>query len=87
MEESKIVLLVQKGFKILSYVSLGFGVVFFFVILAVGGTPETPRVLSIVALIIGVVYFMLFILISEVLKLLIQIEKNTRKSSGDTLLS
>ena len=81
MEDNKTIVLIQKGFKGLSYLSLVLGVVFFIVLLVMGGAPESPRILSVVSLILGAVYFMFFLLISEVLGLLVKIEKNTRKDS------
>lgn len=66
-------------FQIFAWLSGGLGIVFFLIILIGGGTPEAPRVTSLLALALGFFYFVFFYLISEVLRLLMQIEVNTRK--------
>ncbi|OGS00891.1 MAG: hypothetical protein A3G85_00210 [Elusimicrobia bacterium RIFCSPLOWO2_12_FULL_39_28] len=58
------------------------GLVFFVIILIGGGTPEAPRATSILALVLGFFYLVFFFLVSEVLRLLIAIESNTRKKVG-----
>jgi len=69
---------------ILSGLSLVFGVVFTLIILIAGGGPETPKSTAILALLLGVFYCVFFLLVSEVLRLLIRVEENTRiKDSGD----
>jgi len=55
------------------------GVIFFFIILIGGGTPEAPRITSVLALALGFFYFVFFMFISEILRLLMSIESNTRK--------
>lgn len=79
-EKYKALGLLRKTFKILAFVAGGLGVLFFIIILAAGGTPETPRVTSLLALALGVIYFISFYTISEVLLLFSDIEENTRKT-------
>jgi hypothetical protein len=66
-------------FKIFSWIAAALGVVFFFIILIGGGTPEAPRATSILALVLGFFYFIFFYTVAEVLRLLSDIETNTRK--------
>lgn len=66
-------------FQIFAWISVVLGLVFFFIILIGGGTPEAPRATSLLALALGFFYFVFFYLIAEVLKLLMQIEINTRR--------
>lgn len=66
-------------FKVFAWIAAALGVVFFFIILIGGGTPEAPRATSILALVLGFFYFVFFYTISEVLGLLMRIEQNTRK--------
>ncbi len=68
-------------FQIFAWVSAVLGLVFFLIILIGGGTPEAPRATSILALVLGFFYLVFFYLVSEVLRLLIAIETNTRKKS------
>ena len=66
-------------FQIFAYIAAVLGLVFFFIILIGGGTPEAPRVTSVLALVLGFFYFIFFYFISEILRLLVQIETNTRR--------
>ena len=66
-------------FQIFAWISAALGLVFFFIILIGGGTPEAPRVTSLLALALGFFYFVFFYFISEILRLLMAIESNTRK--------
>ncbi|OGR83631.1 MAG: hypothetical protein A2902_03170 [Elusimicrobia bacterium RIFCSPLOWO2_01_FULL_64_13] len=66
-------------FRIFAWISAGFGVVFFFIILIGGGTPEAPRLTSLLALALGLFYFVFFYFIAEILRLLTNIDLNTRK--------
>ncbi len=66
-------------FQIFGWISAALGLVFFFIILIGGGTPEAPRVTSLLALALGFFYFVFFFFISEILRLLINIEVNTRR--------
>ncbi|MBI2119156.1 MAG: hypothetical protein HYT97_05970 [Elusimicrobia bacterium] len=69
-------------FQIFAWISAVLGLVFFVIILIGGGTPEAPRATSILALVLGFFYLVFFFLVSEVLRLLIAIESNTRKKVG-----
>ncbi len=66
-------------FQAFAWLSAALGLIFFFIILIGGGSQEAPRATSILALALGFFYFVFFFLISEVLRLLTQIEMNTRK--------
>jgi hypothetical protein len=66
-------------FKVFGWVAGALGVVFFFVILIGGGTPDAPRATSLLALVLGVFYLVFFYTVSEVVRLLANIEENTRK--------
>ena len=67
------------AFKVFAWIAAALGVVFFFIILIGGGTPEAPRATSVLALVLGFFYFVFFYTIAEVLGLLMRIEQNTRK--------
>ena len=67
--------LVFQGF---AWIAGALGIVFFLIILIGGGSPEAPRATSVLALGLGFFYFVFFFLISEVLRLLMAIEGNTR---------
>ena len=66
-------------FQIFAWIAAVLGLVFFFIILIGGGTPEAPRVTSVLALALGFFYFVFFMFIAEILRLLMNIESNTRK--------
>ena len=68
-------------FQIFAWISAVLGLVFFLIILIGGGTPEAPRATSVLALVLGFFYLVFFYLVSEVLRLMIAIETNTRKKS------
>ena len=68
-------------FQIFAWIAAALGLVFFFIILIGGGTPEAPRVTSLLALALGFFYFVFFYFIAEIIRLLISIEANTRKNS------
>ena len=70
-------------FKIFGFIAAILGVVFFFIILIGGGSPEAPRATSVLALVLGFFYLVFFYLISEVLRILVQIEMNTRKEGSE----
>lgn len=78
-DTNKIASKLKLVFQIFGWISAVLGLVFFFIILIGGGTPEAPRVTSILALALGFFYFVFFFLIAEFLRLLIQIEANTRR--------
>jgi hypothetical protein len=67
------------AFKILAGLSGVLGVVFFLIILIGGGSPQAPRSTSFLALVLGILYGVLLLTISEVLRLLMSIEQNTRR--------
>lgn len=79
MEENKIAKKLRWTFVGFAGLSGLLGVIFFFIILIGGGTPEAPRVTSLLALALGFFYFVFFYFISEILRLLMAIESNTRK--------
>lgn len=79
MDENKIGRWLRLIFKIFAWISAVLGLVFFFIILIGGGTPEAPRVTSVLALALGFFYFVFFFFIAEILRLLMAIEMNTRK--------
>lgn len=66
-------------FQIFAWIAAVLGLVFFFIILIGGGTADAPRITSLLALALGFFYFVFFYLIAEVIRLLVQIETNTRK--------
>ncbi len=68
-------------FQIFAWIAAALGLIFFFIILIGGGTPEAPRVTSLLALALGFFYFVFFYFISEILRLLMSIESNTRRGS------
>lgn len=66
-------------FKVFAWIAAALGVVFFFIILIGGGTPEAPRATSVLALVLGFFYFVFFYTVAEGLGLLMRIEANTRR--------
>ena len=82
MEENKIAGKLKLVFQIFAWISAVLGLVFFFIILIGGGTPEAPRATSVLALALGFFYFVFFYFIAEILRLLTAIEDNTRKRSS-----
>ena len=82
-ESNKIANKLRMVFQIFGWVAALLGVVFFVIILVAGGTTGSPRSTSVLALILGAFYFVFFFLISELLRLLIKIEANTRKEGSE----
>ncbi len=78
-DRNKLALKLRKVLQIFAWIAAVLGVVFFGIILIGGGTPDAPRATSILALVLGLFYFIFFYLVAEVLRLLVQIEVNTRK--------
>ncbi len=81
MDENKVAGKLKLVFQIFAWISAVLGLVFFFIILIGGGTPEAPRATSVLALALGFFYFVFFYFISEILRLLVSIEANTRRGS------
>lgn len=79
MEENKMAKRLKMTFVGFAGISALLGVIFFFIILIGGGTPEAPRATSVLALALGFFYFVFFMFIAEILRLLVSIESNTRK--------
>ena len=79
MDENSIAKKLKMTFMGFAGLSALLGVIFFFIILIGGGTPEAPRITSVLALALGFFYFVFFMFISEILRLLMSIESNTRK--------
>lgn len=79
MDENGIAKKLKMTFMGFAGISALLGVIFFFIILIGGGTPEAPRITSVLALALGFFYFVFFMFISEILRLLMSIESNTRK--------
>lgn len=79
MNENKIANKLKFIFQIFAWIAAVLGLVFFLIILIGGGTPEAPRATSVLALVLGFFYFVFFYLIAEILRLMVQIEYNTRK--------
>lgn len=67
-------------FKVLAWAALVIGVIGTVGVLVTGGTPETPRAMSAVILIVGALYFVIFYTVGEVIKVLLAIEEQTKKS-------
>lgn len=66
-------------FQVFAWLAVVLGIVFCVIILVGGGTPEAPRTTSLLAVGLGAFYFVFFYTVSEVLKLMMAIEQNTRK--------
>lgn len=84
MDENKVAKKITLALKAFGLLAGVLGVVFFFIILVGGGSPEAPRITSVLALVLGAFYLVFFFLISEVLRLLVKIEQNTRKEGSYT---
>ena len=82
MDENKIANKITLALKVFGLLAAVLGVIFFFIIIIGGGSPEAPRITSVLALVLGAFYLVFFFLISEVLRLLIKIEQNTRKEGS-----
>lgn len=81
MDENKIAGKLKLVFQIFAWISAVLGIVFFFIILIGGGSPEAPRATSVLALALGFFYFVFFYFIAEILRILLAIESNTRRNS------
>ena len=81
MDENRIAGKLKLVFQIFAWISAVLGLVFFFIILIGGGTPEAPRATSVLALALGFFYFVFFYFIAEILRLLMAIEANTKSHS------
>lgn len=79
MEQYKILRVVTKIMEIMAWIVGGLGVVSFFIILIGGGQPGSPRTMSLVALLVGTLYFAILYTFSGIVKLLIEIAKNTKR--------
>ncbi len=55
---------VKHIFQFFAWISLLIGVIFTFVILIGGGTPEAPRIMSFVALLLGIFYWSFFYMVA-----------------------
>lgn len=79
MEQYKILRVVTKIMEVMAWIVGGLGVVSFFIILIGGGQPGSPRTMSLVALLVGTLYFAILYTFSGIVKLLIEIAKNTKR--------
>ncbi|HOW27865.1 MAG TPA: hypothetical protein PK876_05130, partial [Elusimicrobiota bacterium] len=59
-EENWVINKVMLIFKLFAWIAAALGVVFFFIILIGGGTPEAPRATSVLALVLGFFYLVFF---------------------------
>lgn len=83
--DNKVSNMLRRVFQAFAWISVALGLVFCVIILVGGGTPEAPRATSVLALALGGFYFVFFFLVSEVVRLLVQIEQNTRGPQTDPL--
>ncbi len=67
-------------FKVLAWAALIFGLVGVVGVLISGGTPETPRAMALQVFLSTGLSFVIFYTVAEVIKLLLTIEEQTRKS-------
>ena len=82
MDENKIAKKLRWTFVGFSGLSGLLGIVFFFIILIGGGSPDAPRATSVLALALGFFYLVFFLFIAEILRILMAIESNTKKKSS-----
>jgi len=82
-ESNKVGNMLRWAFIGLAVLSAILGIIFFLVILIAGGGPEAPRVTSLLAIALGFFYLVFFTTISEVLRLLMKLESNTRKDDSE----
>ncbi len=78
-DKNWVLMKINMVFKAFAWIAAALGVVFFFIILIGGGTAEAPRATSILAIVLGFFYFVFFYTVAEVLRLLMDIEANTRR--------
>ncbi len=69
-------------FKILAGLSIAIGLVGAVGVLINGGTPEVPRGISVAILLQAGILFVIFYAVSEIIKILLVIEENTRKPAS-----
>ena len=80
MDRFKILKIFGFIFKVLAFASVVIGLVAAVGVLVSGGTPEVPRQTSLLLVVGGVFQFVVFFTVSEVIRLLLAIEEQTRKS-------
>jgi len=71
----------QKFFRILAWAAVVLLIITSIVIFVGAGSPQTPRPMGLVVLLMAGVYFIAFTTISEIIKVLLKIDKNTEKSA------
>ncbi len=79
MDKNRVLEIVVKIMEVLAWMVGGLGVISFFIILIGGGQPGSPRSMSIVALLVGALYFAILYTFAGIVRLLMEIAKNTRK--------
>ena len=80
MDRFRILKILSIVFKVLAFASVVIGLVAAVGVLVSGGTPEVPRQTSLLLVVGGVFQFVVFFTVSEVIRLLLAIEEQTRKS-------
>jgi hypothetical protein len=74
----KLLKLAVTVFKVLAWIGVSLGVISSITIFVGGGTPEAPRWMGLVSLIIGTLYLFIFLVVSEVIKLLLEIKEKIK---------
>lgn len=65
-------------FKVLAWIGVSLGVISSITIFVGGGVPEVPRWMELVSLVIGALYLFIFLVVSEVIKLLLEIKEKIK---------
>ena len=80
MDRFKILKIFGLIFKVLAFASIVIGLVTAIGIFVSGGTPEVPRQMSLLFVVGGAFQFVVFYTVGEVIRLLLSIQEQTRKS-------
>ncbi len=80
MDRFKILKIFGLIFKVLAFASVAIGLMTAVGVFVSGGTPEVPRQMSFLFIVGGAFQFFVFYTVGEVIRLLLAIEEQTRKS-------
>jgi uncharacterized membrane protein (DUF2068 family) len=65
-------------FKLLAWASLSLGIISTITFVSGGGLPQTPRWMGFLTLIMGAIYFFIFMVVSDAVRLLLDIRSRLK---------
>lgn len=74
----KVLPIAPRVFKVFSWAGLSLGIISALIIFSGASTPETPRWMGFVTLIVGTLYCFLFMVVSEGINLLLNIDSRIK---------